>query len=249
MKSSHNKIPLLAILQYNNNQDKGGIYSITNIVTKRIYIGSTYWFKQRWIRHLNELRKGKHKNNFLQNDFKKYGEENYIFQILEIVEGTFDEIKNKEQKYLDELFSKTIHDERYNSARKVSGDGLRKQKNKTYKNNGKWFLSPDGIEYIIEDLEHFCKKLKLDFVKIISLNEKEINEYNGWIKIEESSNNIFVNKITKIEEIVNNILLFSKKYDLQQSHVSKVLSGKRSFVGDWCIKNRITFHKHYKIKT
>lgn len=60
-----------------------GVYSITNKLNKKIYIGSTVNLFTRLKQHLDELRHNKHGNPYLQNAFNKYGEENFEFGILE----------------------------------------------------------------------------------------------------------------------------------------------------------------------
>lgn len=77
-----------------------GIYKITNKVNNKYYIGSTSEsFLMRWKNHINALRKGKHKNIHLQNAFIKYGEESFIFTILEICKK--ENCLLREQIYLD----------------------------------------------------------------------------------------------------------------------------------------------------
>lgn len=59
------------------------IYQIKNSKTGKCYIGQTTDFKRRKREHLNELRKHKHSNLYLQNAFDKYGEDSFEFTILE----------------------------------------------------------------------------------------------------------------------------------------------------------------------
>lgn len=58
------------------------VYRITNIKNGRIYIGSTSNFEIRRSEHLAHLRKGKHVNRFLQSDFKIYGEQSFLFEVI-----------------------------------------------------------------------------------------------------------------------------------------------------------------------
>lgn len=61
-----------------------GIYIITNKINKKIYIGESLDIYRRWHKeHLPQLRKNQHYNKELQNDFNKYGEKNFSFEVLE----------------------------------------------------------------------------------------------------------------------------------------------------------------------
>lgn len=61
---------------------KTGIYKITNLVNKKFIIGSGI-LDTRKRDHFNKLRKNKHCNYYLQEDFNIYGEENFIWEVLE----------------------------------------------------------------------------------------------------------------------------------------------------------------------
>ncbi len=73
----------------NNLEDllKSGVYSIKNIINSKTYIGSTIMtIQKRTFHHISLLRANKHKNVYLQNAYNKYGEENFIIEILEITD-------------------------------------------------------------------------------------------------------------------------------------------------------------------
>jgi group I intron endonuclease len=81
-----------------------GIYKITNKQNNRIYIGSTSCFKKRFNTHRNDLKMNRHGNNFLQNDFNKYGTDVFLIEIIEVVETTKEDRLQREQFYLDQFF-------------------------------------------------------------------------------------------------------------------------------------------------
>jgi len=61
-----------------------GIYRIKNMITGKCYVGqSKIDIEGRWKTHIRELRNNKHLNNKLQNTWNKYGEENFIFGVIE----------------------------------------------------------------------------------------------------------------------------------------------------------------------
>lgn len=54
-----------------------GIYQIKNKINGKVYIGQSINIEKRLKRHLNDLRKLKHRNQHLQNAFNKYGEKSW----------------------------------------------------------------------------------------------------------------------------------------------------------------------------
>lgn len=82
---------------------ENGIYRITNIVNNKIYIGSAFCkggLNRRWVAHKSTLKRNKHFNQYLQNSWNKYGKDNFIFEVLEIVSDS-DKIYLREQFYID----------------------------------------------------------------------------------------------------------------------------------------------------
>ena len=60
-----------------------GIYKIINVVNNKFYVGSTNDFKRRKTRHFSELRNGRHNNRYLQAAWIKYGEQAFVFVVVE----------------------------------------------------------------------------------------------------------------------------------------------------------------------
>lgn len=60
-----------------------GIYKIINVVNNKFYVGSAVDLKRRKTRHFSELRTGKHNNRHLQAAWVKYGEQAFIFVVVE----------------------------------------------------------------------------------------------------------------------------------------------------------------------
>lgn len=78
-----------------------GVYKIINIINNKFYIGSAVDFKRRKARHFSELRNKKHNNKHLQQAWDKYGENAFIFVILEEANET-DDLLYLENKWLKE---------------------------------------------------------------------------------------------------------------------------------------------------
>jgi group I intron endonuclease len=76
---------------------KGFIYQIVSRATGRRYIGSTTRSPTlRWQEHKTQLRAGKHFNSRLQKAFLKYGEDNFLFSVIERT----DSVHGLEESYL-----------------------------------------------------------------------------------------------------------------------------------------------------
>lgn len=76
-----------------------GIYSITNKIDGKKYIGQSVDISKRFFQHKSELRSNTHPNNHLQHSWNRYGEENFLFEI--ITECTMDELDEFEKYYID----------------------------------------------------------------------------------------------------------------------------------------------------
>lgn len=87
-----------------------GIYLIRNMVTGRIYFGSSNNLDAIFNRHRFDLSLNSHRIKELQQDWKDYGEANFAFEILETIEQSDDlgrnyreELKELEQTWLERL--------------------------------------------------------------------------------------------------------------------------------------------------
>ena len=78
-----------------------GIYKITNTITNDFYIGSSKNVKHRWANHKCPSRWKNYPNSQLYKDMKKYGVENFEFEILAEVEP--EELKETEQEFIETL--------------------------------------------------------------------------------------------------------------------------------------------------
>lgn len=82
--------------KYKNNI---GVYKIVNLLNGRVYVGQTKEkFQRRFCFHRWKLRKGSHDNKYLQNAWNKYGEDNFVFEVIEVL--SINEIDEREKYWI-----------------------------------------------------------------------------------------------------------------------------------------------------
>jgi hypothetical protein len=83
-----------------------GIYRIFNVINNKTYVGSSINLESRKYKHFWMLLRNGHDNNYLQKSFNKYGEESFLFEILE--ECDYSELINKENFYINKYKSNDL---------------------------------------------------------------------------------------------------------------------------------------------
>ncbi|AIG27436.1 hypothetical protein EGH10_20865 [Brevibacillus laterosporus] len=81
---------------------ESGVYKITCLVNRKIYIGSSKDAEKRHFQHWQALKRGTHHNIHLQRAWAKYGEENFSFEIIEKLDGPPNKLIEREQYWLDQ---------------------------------------------------------------------------------------------------------------------------------------------------
>jgi group I intron endonuclease len=76
------------------------VYQIKNKIDNKIYVGSTNNISKRWHTHRKKLSTNKHHSPYLQNAWNKYGEDCFIFEVLETLQSK-KEMLDCEQKWLN----------------------------------------------------------------------------------------------------------------------------------------------------
>jgi len=157
-------INIYKIMENLKDYNFSGIYAIYNKVNTKLYIGSTNNLRKRLMNHIGGLRSNSHYNSYLQNSWNKYGENNFIYVLIEKVVNIKD-LKNREQFYLD-LNKSYDREIGYNLAeeanvtflseetRKKIGDAQRGEKNHNYgkkasqETREKMSKAHEGREYV-----------------------------------------------------------------------------------------------------
>lgn len=66
-----------------------GIYTITNLVTGKVYVGSAMDYASRKRIHRHHLNRGTHHCPYLQASWAKHGERAFVFEVVEVVDDPF----------------------------------------------------------------------------------------------------------------------------------------------------------------
>ena len=156
-----------------------GIYKIIHKKSGKYYVGSSMNINigtnSRLNTHLRYLKSNRHRNDYLQNAWNKYGKTAFEFKIVEIIEPIKEKLLMTEQKYLD--IAKNEKNNTYNLCFSASGGELSeyskiKKSNslkKTYEKNPSlienhkkfmkmYFSNPKNKEYL--HTESYKKKLR-----------------------------------------------------------------------------------------
>jgi group I intron endonuclease len=80
---------------------KSGVYRIKNLINGKFYIGSSSVLGKRFYEHKRTLRGNFHANQHLQSAWNKYGEDSFIFDILEYCDKEL--LLEREQHYVDTM--------------------------------------------------------------------------------------------------------------------------------------------------
>jgi predicted GIY-YIG superfamily endonuclease len=108
-----------------------GIYKITCIKNGRVYIGESKCMRMRWSSHKSDLRRDNAKTNtLLQEDWDKFGEQAFVFEVLEELPKDKDVLLEREYHYINNAIKEGA--ELYNNA----GSLQERKRNKKIKDNG-----------------------------------------------------------------------------------------------------------------
>lgn len=78
-----------------------GIFQIRNILNNKIYIGSSPDLKSVWNREKFQLEMGMHYNTELQKEWKQFGAENFVYEIIEEIKQNDEEERNYKSELKD----------------------------------------------------------------------------------------------------------------------------------------------------
>jgi group I intron endonuclease len=213
-----------------------GIYKIINKINGKYYIGSAVNIKERFTRHIRELKQNKHHNINLQRAWNKYGSNNFAFTILKICNKKT--IRKFEQNILNRAF-KTNKKMLYNICGIVGGFD-----NRIGKKNHNWVEVPSQRKkeiikfwkqyaYGKKIVRHFKNKYNYGGRVILRIVEEWKNENNIKGRLYNRNFYKFYNIRTK-EVFIGTNKDFYKKYNLHRQSVNCWIQGSNNRLG-WTI--------------
>jgi group I intron endonuclease len=237
------------------------IYEIRNIVNNKIYIGQTIQkqYKKRWRYHRWHLRNNKHENVYLQNSWNKYGEDSFLFNIIETCQ-TQTELNHREDVLIKEYRNKNLS---YNMTaggrHQPCTEETRHKLSIISKRNGKklaktfpGLIGPDSTIYDpVVNLTEFCQTHNLERNNIRKLYNGKWSQWKGWRMVNptyvkrpkktgytKTSGNMY--KITgpdgTIYTKIDNITQFAKEHDLSRATLYGSLYNKRNIKYSWKVE-------------
>jgi group I intron endonuclease len=145
-----------------------GIYIIKNIITNKVYIGSSAskgGIKERLRHHKSALKHNKHSNSYLQKAYNKHGHEAFTYEILE--ECSPEKCLEREQHYLD-LYKSYDPSNGYNLCPKAGNTLGRKHSRETRQKigqNRKYGIPYNKGQKISRDLSRKLSKAQKNSTK------------------------------------------------------------------------------------
>lgn len=176
------------------NLKQSGIYRIRNLINNKGYGGKAICIRDRWKNHRCDLRNDNHDNEHLQRAWNKYGEENFVFEVLEFV-GI--ELLSKQESYWVKLYNycdpnfgynNMIPDESgrsYHSLETIEKIRNCKTREERRKDNAHLgikceILSPNGELVKIDSISAFCIDMGFKTTNISNIVSGKRRSYRGW---------------------------------------------------------------------
>lgn len=214
-----------------------GIYQIRCIPTGKIYVGSAVNLRERWNRHKGSLRRGKHRNRYLQSAWNSYGEANFEFSILEYIDRS--DLLSTEQRWMDTTgcTDRTIGFNLYKMAGSP-GDA--------HVQVWEGFIDPDGNATTITNLFDFCRQHDLTFssMRQLSRGTSKLKSHKGWthknsIRQREyvKTYNGFIAPDGRLADPITNLAAFCREHGLDNTHMVAVMRGRICSHKGWTYNN------------
>lgn len=214
-----------------------GVYRILCIPTGKMYIGSSVDLRQRWYAHRCLLRKGKHQNRHLQHAWDKYGEKEFEFTALALVEPN--DLLRVEQEWIDRTCC-TNDNIGFNicpTATPLVGLNIQVWEG---------FIDPDGKEVAITNLHDFCRRnsLHVRSMQELASGKSRMRSCKGWTH----KNSLHQRKHIRTFEgfidpeghpagPITNLFAFCREHGLDDTSMYDIAKGKSCSYRGWTYQN------------
>ena len=213
----------------------GLIYSIKNICNGKIYIGQTVRYAARMYSHLSSLRKNKHYNKHLQNDYNKHGEEKFLFSILK--KDIPIHKLNDEENYFIGLSNFGDRNKCYNLSRYAEMERS-KIRSKYYS-----FIDPFGDIHRGFNISEFAIKNNLNEKSLQALARGKIKSYFDWRSVNSlprrtklnvpKENKILIGPDDRTYTIETTLLDFANNFNLSPRQLSYLVNEEIKSYKGW----------------
>ena len=225
--------------------NKIGIYQIRNLINHKIYIGGSKNIESRFLYHRAKLNRDKHDNAHLQNAWKKYGEVNFVFEILELCDQA--ELTLLEQHYIDTTGC-LDRKKGYNIAAIANLPPMNEETKRKIGNSNRgkssWIkgkhhsaITKEKIKLRVTannkmrgkigELHHFHgSKHTVETKKKMSDAKKGINNNHSSKAVVQKLNGVFVNEFASAKEA-------QRQTGIQSKNIAKCLNGERLRAGGY----------------
>ncbi|HEU5369275.1 MAG TPA: GIY-YIG nuclease family protein [Ktedonobacterales bacterium] len=214
-----------------------GIYQIRCIPTGKIYIGSAVNLSARWGQHQWSLRKGKHKNIYLQNAWDRYGEANFEFSVLEYVDRA--NLLIAEQQWIDKSGC-TDRNIGFNLYKIAGSPG------DAHVQIWEGFIDPEGTEITISNLFDFCREHDLDWSSMYRLakGKSKLKSHKGWTHRNSVRQREYIKTCDGFiapdgcpAGPITNLAAFCREHGLEKTHMVAVMRGRIYSHRGWTYAN------------
>lgn len=223
---------------------KSCIYKIINTKNNHFYIGSTVDIDKRIRAHLQQFKNKTHHNVHLQRAIELYGEQFFIFHIIEFCDKS--KLREYEQIYINNL--KPVYNISKNTVapmegRKHSIETLNKYKGRSVWNKGIPRTDIEKMNISRGRSEMYKNMSEGEKLKRCEHLKKYTQKFKGRHHTEE--NKKYLRSIRKSKkriicvetgEIFEAQLDITRKYGFKQGHVSECLNRKRKSVKGYTFK-------------
>jgi group I intron endonuclease len=235
----------------------GSIYSISNTITSAVYIGSTVRAaKVRWGQHRKELRAGIHHSRFLQRAWNKYGEDAFVFEIIEEVADN-DSLLSREQQHLDSRRTEFARSKTYNvcwiagscagfipsAATRAKWSRARRGKKRSAESRAAqvaaWdkkhqhqLVSPNGVLFKFGNTREFARKHNLCPASIGLVLRRKLRYFKGWSR-PDGHRFAFIDPNGVIHDGIVILSEFCAQHGLNMKCMSGVFSGAKLSYKGW----------------